>query len=174
VKRRLRSGLAACSIALAGAAAPRAALGRSAKVVPYPTSDVWPAAVRFLRVDRDYPVKEKDEAAGYVLFEMTENKRAYRAALELVRTTDNEGRSATQLYCTVQELPRRYEETLLDKLATKLRDERGPPAPPPAHDAPAAGEPPAAPAPKDREQKPPVIDPSTLPGPPSWGPGESR
>ena len=110
---------------------------RSAAVVPYPITDVWPATVRFLRVDQSYAIKEKDEPAGYLLFELVEGKRAYRAALELVKTTDADGRIATQIVCTMNDLPHRYETTLLDKLGAKIRDERGPPPPPPARKAPA-------------------------------------
>ena len=54
----------------AGRAAGARAGARNASLVPYPTADVWPAAVRFLRVDRDYQLKEKDEAAGYILFDI--------------------------------------------------------------------------------------------------------
>jgi hypothetical protein len=163
-------GALALTAALAGPSA-RDAGARSATTVPYPPSDVWPAAVRFLRVDRDYQLKEKDEAAGYILFEITEAKRACRAALELVKTTDPEGRAATQLVLTIQDLPHHYEAALLDKLTTKIRDERGPP-PAPARKAPApspgAGE--AAPKEKDKDAKPP-LDLDNLPGPPVWGPG---
>ena len=143
---------------------PTAALARSALVVPYPIADVWPATVRFLRVDHDYPIKEKDEPAGYLLFELSENRRAYRAALELVKTVDGDGRAATQIVCTIAELPRRYEVTLLDELSAKVRDERGAPAPAPR-------KPPAAPPDKKPEQKPeqkPTLgDVSELPRPPT-------
>jgi hypothetical protein len=144
---------------------PAAALARSALVVPYPIADVWPATVRFLRVDHDYPIKEKDEPAGYLLFELSENRRAYRAALELVRTVDSDGRAATQIVCTIGDLPRRYEVTMLDKLSAKIRDERGTPAPPPRKAPP-------APAPDKKpdgkpEQKPPTGDLSELPRPPT-------
>lgn len=164
----LLAALASASAAALATIGGRAAQARSAAVVPYPTPDVWPAAIRFLRVDQSYTVKEKDEPAGYVLFELTENKRAYRASLELVKTSDAEGRSATQLVCSMSDLPRRYEAALLDKLISKIRDERGPPPPPPARKPPAANEPPPA-APPREDQKPPG-DPSGLPRAPTWGP----
>ena len=147
--------------------APSAALARSAVVVPYPIGDVWPATVRFLRVDHDYLIKEKDEPAGYLLFEVAESRRSYRAAIELVKTADGDGRAATQIVCTIADLPRRYETSLLDKLSAKVRDERGAPAPAPR-------KPPAAPdkKPEDKpdskhEPKPPVGDVSELPRPPT-------
>ena len=120
--------LAAAALTLMSlAAAP--AHARSSVVVSYTTAEVWPAAIRFLRVDRNYRVREKDEPAGYVLFDLPENKRTYRAALEMVKTTDDEGRVATQITCTITDLPRRYETTLLDQLAAKVGEERGPPPP---------------------------------------------
>jgi hypothetical protein len=158
--------------AIAGAAA--VAHARSAAVVPYASGDVWPATIRFLRVDHDYAIKEKDEPAGYVLFELPENKRLYRAALELVKTTDEEGRAATQIVCTMPELPRRYEAALLDKLTAKVRDERGPP--PPAARKPTQDpkhEPKHEPKPEPRPEKPepnPPGDLGDLPKPPVWGP----
>jgi len=146
---------------------------RSSIVVPYTIAEVWPAAIRFLRVDRNYRVREKDEPSGYVLFDLPENKRTYRAALEMVKTTDDEGRVATQLTCSITDLPRRYETTLLDQLASKVSEERGPP---PAHRPPVAGDPPPKedrpenkPDPKP-EPKPDEGDLSQLPKPPTWGP----
>jgi hypothetical protein len=149
---------------LVGLAGPATAHARSLATVSYPAAEVWPAAIRFLRVDRDYAIKEKDEAAGYLLFEATENKRPYRAALELVKTTDGDGRAATQLILTVADLPRHFELSLLDKLGAKLRDERGPPGPPPSKRAPA---PPAA----DGNPPKPPAGAGELPRAPTWGPG---
>jgi hypothetical protein len=151
--------------------APAAAHARSALVVPYPIADVWPATVRFLRVDHDYPIKEKDEPAGYLLFDLSENRRAYRAAIELVKTADGEGRAATQIVCSIGDLPRRYETALLDKLAAKVRDERGPPAPAPRK-APAGGQhqeekPGKKPPEGKQDPKPPTGDVSELPRPPT-------
>jgi hypothetical protein len=130
-RRRVPRAGAALALAVALATAPAPALARSAVVVPYPLADVWPSTVRFLRVDHDYPIKEKDEPAGYLLFELAESRHQYRAALELVKTVDDDGRGATQIVCTIPDLPRRFETSLLDKLSIKVRDERGPPASPP-------------------------------------------
>jgi hypothetical protein len=168
--RRRRVLLFLCVAATVAVRPARPAQARGAGLVPYPIGEVWPATIRFLRVDHDYPVKEKDESAGYILFEIVESKRAYRAALELVKTSDGEGRAATQLFCTVSDLPRRYEATLLDKLTAKIRDERGPPAPPPARKPPLAGGEPEPPPPPKDDKPPPDIN--SLPRAPTWGPSE--
>jgi hypothetical protein len=107
------------------------ALARSASVLPYPVADVWSTAVRFVRVDRNYVVREKDQPSGYILFDVTEGGKTYKGSLELVRTTDDDGRDATRAALSIPDLPRHWESMLLEKLGDKLRDERGSPAPPP-------------------------------------------
>lgn len=109
---------------------------RTLEIVSYPIADVWPAAVRFLRVDRSFPIKEKDPAAGYVLFEFTDGPKPCHASLELIHTIDPEGREATRLAVAIPDLPKRYEQMLIDKLVSKLREDQGPPAPPPRHNKP--------------------------------------
>ena len=104
---------------------------RALEISPYPITSVWPAAVRFLRVDRAFPIHEKDESAGYVLFDYTDGPKPCKGSLELIRATDREGRDATRIAISIPDLPRRYEQLLLDKFVSKLRDDHGPPAPPP-------------------------------------------
>jgi hypothetical protein len=131
---------------LAMALAPATALARSTSVVPYPQGEVWPTAIRFLRIDRGASIREKDVDSGYVLFDLPEGGKPWKGSLELVRTTDPEGREATRVVVTLSDLPRHFEGVLLDKLAIKLKDEYGTPAAPPPRKPPA---PPAEkPAPK--------------------------
>jgi hypothetical protein len=108
----------------------RPALARSTAVLSYPLTDVWSTAVRFVRVDRGYTVREKDEESGYILFDMAEGSKTYKASLELIRATDDQGRDATRAAFSIPDLPRHFETMLLDKLAAKVREERGSPAPP--------------------------------------------
>lgn len=131
---------AVLAAALLGPPSPPAA-ARSASVLPYPASDVWSSAVRFIRVDRGYEIREKDESAGYILFDLTEGSRKYKGSLELVRTSD-EGREATRAIFSLPDLPRHYEVLLLDKLALKVREERGTPPPPPPRKPPEKAPPP--------------------------------
>ena len=107
------------------------AQARSTAVLSYPLGDVWSTAVRFVRVDRGYAVKEKDEESGYILFDMVEGSKTYKASLELIRATDDQGRDATRAAFSIPDLPRHFETMLLDKLSAKVREERGSPAPPP-------------------------------------------
>jgi hypothetical protein len=123
----------ALGAALAAVLWPDVGQARTMEIVPYPIVDVWPASVRFLRVDRGFPIREKDESAGYVLFDFTDGPKACKASLELIRATDPEGRDATRLAVSIPDLPKRYEQMLIDKLTGKLREDYGPPAPPPRH-----------------------------------------
>jgi hypothetical protein len=110
---------------------PSVSWARTLDIAPYPIASVWPSAVRFLRVDRGFPVREKDEPAGYVLFDYSDGPKPCKGSLELIRATDREGREATRIAISIPDLPRRYEQMLLDKFVAKLRDDHGPPAPPP-------------------------------------------
>jgi hypothetical protein len=104
---------------------------RSLGTVPYPITDVWPSTVRFLRIDRNCTIREKDDAAGYILFDYPEGQKLVKGSVELIRTNDNEGREVTKVIISMPDLPRHYERLLLDKLGDKLREDRGSPAPPP-------------------------------------------
>jgi hypothetical protein len=127
---------------LCGAATPAAA--QTTQDVSYGFEQVYPAAVRFLRIDQGYAIVEQDVDAGYVLFDIAEDRRTYRGALELVRIRDQEGRAAVRLVLRITDRPGYIERMLLDRLGRKLRAELGEPPPPP-RDAPAP-----APAPNDR------------------------
>ncbi len=106
---------------------------KSNSVAPYPPTNVWSSAVRFLRVDRGYAIREKDEATGYLMFDVVDGQRTNRGSLELVPTTEA-GRPATRMIFSLPDLPHHWEQMLLDKLTAKLRDDHGEPlpAPPPA------------------------------------------
>lgn len=145
--RRRASGRPAQVVALmALALVPATASARSTSSLPYPSSGVWTAAVRYLRVDRGLPIREKDESAGYVLFDYADGGKTYHGALELVGLTDEDGRASTQISVSLAGLPRRFEGAILDGLAVKVREERGPP-PGPRH------QPHAAAPDKDKEEK---------------------
>jgi hypothetical protein len=111
--------------------APPAAQARSVGTVPYPVADVWPTAVRFLRIDRNCVIREKDETAGYILFDYPEGQKLHKGSLEFIRASDGDGRDITRVAASLPDLPHYLEQLLLDKLAAKLREDRGSPAPPP-------------------------------------------
>ena len=138
---------ALCVLALPGLAS-----AKSTRELPYGAERVWPVLVRFLRVDEKLKITEKDEGAGYVLFELADGKRTFHGAAELARITDGAGRSAVRITLRLEDRPSYMEDGILDRLQVKVHDELGDPAPappsrpatpPPASDAP----------PEDRKQE---------------------
>ncbi|MCG8417422.1 MAG: hypothetical protein MJE77_05700 [Proteobacteria bacterium] len=134
---RLAAAVAICSIAQA--AWPQPVQAKSQRVVFYTFEQVWPAAIRFLRVDEGFDIVERDAEAGYVLFAVNEENKRFRGALELVRIKDENGRQALRLVLRVEDRPSYTEISILKRLERKLRYELGEPAEP-------------APKPKDQDK----------------------
>jgi hypothetical protein len=134
--------LALVSAACAAMLSPSAAEARNqtSEEVSYPYERVWPAAVRYIRIDAGHPVEEKDEANGYILFVYKDEGREFRGALELIRIRDHEGRDAVRLVLRIDARPSYMERMMLNRLVRKLRDELGPPPPPPPAPAPVPDE----------------------------------
>ena len=104
-------------------------------------SQVWGAAIRLIRVDQGYPIKDRDETVGYFLFDYEDDGRMYPGSVELVRIED-QGGGPIRVVIQIPAMPSYIERMLLDKLEKKLVDEYGVPAPPPKKDdeAPPASE----------------------------------
>src|SRR5262249_23339536 len=98
-------------------------------IVPYPFTSVWPAAIRFIKLDRGWKLTEQDREAGYLCFVAIEDKKPHAATLELVRVSDPEGRDAVRLQLSTADLAGVQELPILEGLARKLKEELGP-APP--------------------------------------------
>lgn len=138
------------------ATAPYALLSTK-RMLSYPYEQVWPTAIRYLRVDRGFKVADKDEEAGYIMFEFTSDEgESGSGSLELVRTEDAAGRPSTSLVAVTNGGPSYLSNSLLDGVAAKVREERGPPATPPKK------------APPEPPPPPPEIDPD---GPKGEEPG---
>ena len=91
---------------------------------------VWGAAVRMIRVDQGYAIKDRDEAVGYFLFDYRDDGRKYPGSVELVRIED-QGGGPIRAVIQIPAMPSYIERMLLDKLRKKLMNEFGEPAPPP-------------------------------------------
>jgi len=128
IKTSIAVAIAVAVAALVAAAG--VALARSEKTVAYAFARVWPAAVRFLRVDERLKIVEKDADAGYVLFELREEGKVFPGALELIRVQE-EGREAVKLSVKIEDRPDYVESAMLGRLERKLREELGAPTPAP-------------------------------------------
>jgi hypothetical protein len=145
--RRISSWLVVAALAIA--ATPHAD-ARTEKVVGWTQAKVFPAAVRFLRVDEGVKIVEKDADAGYVLFELKDEGKVFPGALELV-TVEKDGVERVKLVLRIEDRPEYMEAGMLERLERKLRDELGPP---PRREAPKPPpEPEPAPAPEAPSEK---------------------
>ncbi|KAB2908063.1 MAG: hypothetical protein F9K40_04565 [Kofleriaceae bacterium] len=130
-----------------GATAPAPAGAKSDKTVVYAVEKVFPAAVRFLRVDEGVKITEKDADAGYVMFELAQDGKTFPGALELV-VAESSGRPAVKLVLRIEDRPSYVETAMLERLERKLRAELG-------------SEPPPVKKTEPREEKPPQPTPPT-------------
>jgi hypothetical protein len=94
---------------------------------PYGYGRTWNAAVRLVRVDNGWKVTEKDDAAGYLLFEYRspENTRPSPGSIEIVRGPDAD--APVSVLAALPQMPHYHEQLLLDSLASKMRREYGEP-----------------------------------------------
>jgi len=106
------------------------ALARSQKTLAYPRPEAFATAVRFIRVDEGLKLIEKDGDAGYVLFELHEEKRTFRGSLEVIDVVQ-EDRHQVRFVITLADRPEWQEIEMLGRLEQKLRAELGAPAPAP-------------------------------------------
>ena len=91
---------------------------------------VWGAAIRMIRVDQGYAIKDRDQAVGYFLFDYRDDGRTYPGSVELVRIKD-QGGGSIRAVVQIPAMPSYIERMLLDKLTKKLVHEYGEPEPPP-------------------------------------------
>lgn len=95
----------------------------------------WNASMRLVRVDLGLKISEKDEGAGYLLFDYLSpesGKKPVPGSMEFVRTKESD---AVRVIVQIPQMPGYHEQVLVDRLARKLRSEYGDPpkkAPTPA------------------------------------------
>jgi hypothetical protein len=115
---------------------PATVLAKKTEDFRHSYDQVWGAAVRLIRVDQGYPIKDRDETVGYFLFDYRDDGRLYPGSVELVRIQD-QGGGPIRVVIQIPAMPSYIERMLLDKLERKLLDEYGePPPPPPPPDTP--------------------------------------
>lgn len=94
----------------------------------------WNAGTRLVRVDLGFKLVEKDEGAGYLLFDYKSpesGKNSVPGSMEFVRSKET---GAVKVIVQIPKMPGYHEQVLIDELTRKLRSEYGeaprtPPAP---------------------------------------------
>jgi len=128
------------------------ARARSEKTLAYPRDQVWATAVRFLVVDEHVKITEKDAEAGYVVFELRDDGKRFRGALEVI-TVVRDGRTLVRFVLQIEDRPSWLELAMLTRLETKLRAELGSPAPAPSAPPPPRKDEPRPDAPRDEPRR---------------------
>jgi hypothetical protein len=130
------AGTDVASEAAAATARPLAFI-ENRRVLSYPFDQVWPTAIRYLRIDRGYKVTDRDEEAGYMLFEFpVDGGRIGSGSVEMFATEDAAGRPSVSLAVNTGAGPVHLPNSILDGIAAKVRAERGQPVDPPKQEQP--------------------------------------
>jgi hypothetical protein len=120
--------LAAAVVVGSSLASVAPAAARSEKLLGYSPSSVWSPLVRFLRVDENLKIVDKDVEAGYLIFELTQDKKVFRGSAELIPASKDYG---ARVILDVSDRPSYVELAMLERLERKLLAELGPaPSPP--------------------------------------------
>ena len=127
--RRVAQALLLITLAAAPLAAfaldPATADASVAYASPYTYEQTFSTAVRMLRVDLGLKIVEKDQDAGYLLFEYKSTEsgaRVSNGAMELVRGTDQ-----VLVNVRIPTMPSYHEGMVVDQLAKQLASEYGEP-----------------------------------------------
>lgn len=87
----------------------------------------WNCGMRLVRVDLGLKISEKDEAAGYLLFDYKSPESGNKpvpGSMEFIRSRDT---GAVRVVVQIPQMPGYHEQVLVDQLARKLRNEYGDP-----------------------------------------------
>lgn len=128
--------IASVPTAMAAMAAMVVSPTKHERTISYPLAQVWPATLRYLRVDQGYALVDRDSEAGFILFDIPiarrgGEERTARGSIEMFATEDMSGRPSVHVLISTEGGPTHLPHTLAEGLASKLKRERGAPAPPP-------------------------------------------
>lgn len=121
------------ALALAVAVAvlvPAPAQARRESELRYRFNQVWGTTVRLVRVDYGFPIRDRDEEVGYLLFDYQDGDRSYPGSFEVVQVKVD-GERRIKVTCSIPAMPSYIEQMLIDKLEKKLEADYGEPPPPP-------------------------------------------
>lgn len=126
---RLRATVAATvvSLGLALAIGVGDASAKSGYESSYGFDRTWNCGMRLVRVDLGLKISEKDESAGYLMFDYVSpegGKKPVPGSMEFIRSKDT---GAVRVVVQIPQMPGYHEQVLVDSLARKLRNEYGEP-----------------------------------------------
>ena len=110
---------------------PDTAGARRSDAHAYRMAQVWSTAIRLLRVDYGFPVRDRDREIGYLLFDYTDRGRSHPGSLELVPFEAQNGQTQIRVTLSIPAMPAYVERMVLDKLKRKLLEDHGEPLRPP-------------------------------------------
>lgn len=126
-----RTGVAALGALLVAVSwTPAKSHARTEELLDYSYKQIWSAAVRLVRVDYGFPLRDKDPEVGYVLFDYEKGDRGYPGGMEIVRVRKAK-RQRIRVVVKIPAMPSYVEHMVLDKLKEKLRKTLGEPITPP-------------------------------------------
>lgn len=108
-----------------GAVGTSTAQARAARDVDYRYEQVWNTVIRLLRVDYRFPIEERDDQHGFVLFTYREYGRSHAASIEAVRAEVEGGGERVHLVVRIEGMPTHTETSVLEDLEQKLRSDYG-------------------------------------------------
>jgi hypothetical protein len=134
------SAAAVCALLaapLALCASTGSANAKTAYESSYGFDRTWNAGMRLVRVDLGLKISEKDEGAGYLLFDYKSPESGNKpvpGSMEFIRSKDT---GAVRVVVQIPQMPGYHEQVVVDQLSRKLRNEYGdPPKRPPAPSGP--------------------------------------
>ena len=85
---------------------------------------VWRSAIRLIRVDQGFPIRDRDKEVGYFMFDYQDNGRGHPGSVEVVEV---DKRGTVKVVIQIPSMPSYIERMLLDKLKRKLDTDYGQP-----------------------------------------------
>ena len=129
-RRRARAALVLAGVFAVFCSSVTPAEGKVERTANWKFEVVWPALLRFLRIDEGHEILEKDSEAGYVIFRIKDEGKDYQGALEAVPIIQDR-RPSVRLSLRIEDRPDYMASGILQRFLYKLQDEYGPPPPPP-------------------------------------------
>ena len=106
---------------------PGAAYAKHNKKMTINYDDLWSGSIRYLRIEKNFEIKDKDKEAGYIIFIYkypNDKKKTSRATMEfIVKGKTADGKSKVNIQVNIETAPEFLEIHLVTGLVEKLKKE---------------------------------------------------